>query len=259
MATNLLDPMTWQQYVPFISGRILYSKVWGSRSHNTEMPESDIDYLAVYAAPAGQLLGLDPPIESFDQKYLQDKYQSLGIPKPPDSIPDFQVHEVGKFAQLLLKGNPGIVEMLFTERMQYCNFAFGWRSLLEMRRIFLCKKTVEQYLGYANEQLKKLARGSGLHSKGGVYGEKWGYHMYRVATDALRIAQGGAPLVWKEGPERETLMQIRRGEWTKERVESETLAVIKKIEDLKPWPLPDLPDKALLGNWLIGVRQAVGW
>ncbi len=147
--------------------------------------------------------------------------------------------------------------MLFTDRMQFCDRA--WNDLAQHRRLFLCKKTVEQYLGYANEQMKKLARGSGLHSKGGVYGEKWGYHMYRVVTDALRIAQGGEPRVWKDGAERETLMQIRRGEWTKERMESETLAIIKKIESLKPWSLPDLPDKAYLEHWLIGVRKAVGW
>ncbi len=222
------------------------------------MPESDTDYLAVYAAPAEKLLGLDPPIDSFDQEYVKKFYaQKFGILKLSESMPDFQVHEIGKFAQLLLKGNPGIIEMLFTDKM--VRYHSGWKPLIQNRRLFLCKKAVEQYLGYANEQLKKLSRGSGLHSKGGVYGEKWGYHMYRVATDALRIAQGGEPLVWKEGEERETLMQIRRGEWTKERVEKETLAIVKKIEDLKPWPLPDLPDKAFLSRWLISIRKLIGW
>lgn len=252
-----LDPLAWLEHARFVEGTVLYSKVWGSRSHNTELPESDTDFLAVYAAPNAKMLGLDPPLDSFDQEYLKKFYASLGIPKPAESIPDFQVHEVGKFAQLLMKGNPGILEMLFTNRMVKYDRMFD--PLVENRRMFLCKKAVEQYLGYANEQLKKLARGSGLHSKGGVYGEKWGYHMYRVVGDALRIAHGQDPVVWKEGEERATLMQIRRGEWTKERVEKETLDVIGKIEGLKPWSLPDLPDKKFLEDWLIGVRKQIGW
>ncbi len=99
-----LDPMAWLAHAFFVDGPVLYSKVWGSRSHNTEMPESDTDYLAVYAAPAEKLLGLDPPIDSFDQEYVKKFYaQKFGILKLSESMPDFQVHEIGKFAQLLLK------------------------------------------------------------------------------------------------------------------------------------------------------------
>jgi predicted nucleotidyltransferase len=78
-------------------GNIIYAKIWGSHSHNTQLPTSDVDYLLVYAAPRDAILGLF---------------------KRPDTVdgtkPDFQAHEVGKFCELLIKGNPAIVEMLFT-------------------------------------------------------------------------------------------------------------------------------------------------
>jgi hypothetical protein len=253
----VLDPMAWSRFCPELKGMLVFSKVWGSRSHNTQMPESDTDYLAVYLAWNKELLSLDPPIDSFDQEYVRKHQGEPGIPAATEDMPDFQVHEVGKFAQLLLKGNPGIVEMLYTERMIW--FDPKWKPLVENRGKFLCKKAVESYLGYAGEQMKKLARGSGLHSKGGVYGEKWGYHMYRIVLDALRIAQGGEPVVWKEGKELEDLMAIRRGEWSKDRMQKETTEVIGKVEALKPWPIPDEADKAFLNDWVLRIRGLSSW
>ena len=213
--------------------------MWGSHSHDTNIPGSDYDYLGVYVAPTRVMLSLDPAPDTIQKK-----------------DPDMQIHEAAKFARLLMKGNPGIIECLFTEKMQYCTNA--WNKLRLYRDQFLTKRCVKQYLGYCQGQLHKLVHAggkSGLHTSGGKYNTKWAYHLIRLAHDAERIAKGEFPTVWKEGEERELLMSIRRGEFSKEKIEQMGTAMIRKVDGMKPWDLPEEPDKRLLNDWLWDVRS----
>lgn len=84
--------------------------------------------------------------------------------------------------------------------------------------------------------------------------EKWAYHIFRLGFDAKRIAQGQEPIVWKEGAERDTLMEIRTGLWSRQRVEDDALALIHEIDGMKPWPVPDEGDRGWLNEWLLGIR-----
>lgn len=224
-----------------LPGRVIYAKLWGSRSHNTEMPNSDEDFLAVYRAPTNQVLSLHPPPETVDNIEGQK--------------PDFQAHEIRKFCQLLLKGNPGIIEMLFTEKFIFATPE--WLELKERRNDFLTQTAVRQYLGYAEGQLKKLFAHSGeagLHTKGGRYSEKWAYHLVRLLGDAKRIATGGEPIVWKEGEERDLLMKIRTGEMPQAEVERHARALLAEIDGMKPWGIPEEADESFLEAWLLNQR-----
>lgn len=228
-----LDPLRWK--ADPIPGSALYSKVWGSYSSNTDVPGSDVDYTGVYVAAPEKHLSLHPPSDTLTGEK-----------------PDYQIHEVGKFCNLLLKGNPGIIEMLFTER--YAWFDPRWQPLRDSRRLYLCGNVVRQYLGYSIAQLHRLRHGKSVHSHGGIPGEKWCYHMVRTIFDAERIANGGEPVIWKTGQERETLMAIRTGLLSIEqgvKIAEETIA---RIDSKKPWPIPERADEAFLNNWLLWIR-----
>lgn len=233
-----LNPLAWVNHAPTFKGTVLFSKIWGSHSHQTSVAASDVDYLAVYAANTRDLLSLDPPSETLTGEK-----------------PDYQVHEVKKFCDLLMKGNPGIIEMLFTDKLMTTTAA--WEELRAERKKFLTTTVVEQYLGWAGGQLHKLAAKGGkggLHSKGGVYNEKWAYHLIRILLDVKRIATGQEPLVWKEGEERELLLRVRREEIGQSVVEQMAKKMVAEIDSLKPWPLPEQPDKVFLNNWLLRIR-----
>jgi hypothetical protein len=233
---NPLDPLAWQKDMPNpLRGWLLFSKVWGSHSHDTQLPGSDVDYVGVYVAHQQDLLGLHPPADTI----THDK-------------PDVQLHEVKKFCDLLLKGNPGIIEMLFTDKMLWCDPK--WAPLCAGRRKFLCKNVVKQYLGYSMAQLQRLRHGKPVHSKGGVPGEKWCYHMVRVAWDAERISRGDEPKVWKDGEEREKLMAIRTGLWSVDQAVKEAEETIARIDSRRPWPIPDEAEETFLNAWLLWVR-----
>lgn len=226
-----LTPVT--DLIPY---RLIFSKVWGSHSHNTNIPGSDIDYLGVYVAPTKAVLSLDKPPQTIEGK-----------------SPDIESHEVEKFCRLLIKGNPSMVEMLWTEIM--CVGSSEWEELRTMRHEFLSCQVIKQYLGYSRGQLHRLDAGTRLHTKGGAYNTKWAYHMIRVLGDALLIAKGGGPEVWKDGEEHALLMQIRCGEFTPEQIISMAQERTAAVEGLRPWPLPENGNQAYLNKWLLDIRN----
>ncbi len=78
--------------------------------------------------------------------------------------------------------------------------------------------------------------------------------MLRVLGDADSMAQGGEPAVWKDGPERDFLMDIRLGRYTADEVVAMAEERRAHIESLRPWPLPDEGNRAALNEWLLWVR-----
>ena len=222
-------------------GHVVFAKVWGSRSHNLQLPTSDWDFAGVYATPLRKLVGLRPPPETWENKV------------EPHTV----FHEIGKFAKLLLIGNPGILEMLFTDHL--CVETPEWQILKAERRRFLTATAVGQYLGYANGQMKRLEKHegqAGLHTKGGEYSEKWAYHITRLIHDALNIAQGGEPAIWIESGSQlhDTIMQIRRNEWTWQQVRDYISNLMERIAAMKPFNLPETGDENVLNDWLLKVR-----
>lgn len=224
-------------------GRPIFGKISGSQSHNLNLTTSDVDYLVVYVTPLKKLLSLSPPADS--------------VSNPDGSKPDYQAHEVGKFSQLLLKGNPTVIEMLFSDRL--CFETPIWQRLKAERKRFLCAHSVKQYLGYVQGQMARLLKHggkSGLHSKGGAINEKWSYHCIRLLSDAERIAKGQEPVIWKEdgSEERELLMKIRTDQVGQEAIEQLIRQGIARIDGMKPWPIPDEGDRQFLEDWLLDLR-----
>ncbi len=222
---QLLDNFTAK-----LPGFVLYRKVWGSYGHGTQLPTSDVDYLAVYQLPTREIASLITGPQTVD-----------------GNKPDFQAHELGKFCALLLKGNPGVVECLFTAHMQETTPV--WGLLRNQRATFINQTTLRQYLGYCDGQLHRLDAGTRLHSRGGEYNTKWAYHLIRIALDAERIAHGEPPIVLKEGTEQALLMQIRAGKFEPDAITSMYHEIKQRINAIKV-SLPETADRKELDAWL---------
>lgn len=219
------------------SGDIIFAKVAGSHSHNCNVPTSDVDALGVYVADIDSILGLDD---------VEDTVTTDGN--------NCTLHEVGKFCHLLLKGNPTVVEMLWTDRM--CYETAMWLDLKKERKRFLTCRVLEQYLGYMISQMRKLEKGTSVHTTGGQYNEKFAYHFLRLGGDAVAIARGDDPQVWKEeGHERDVLMKARAGKYSQAWVLDRAKTMIDFIDGKKPWPLPEDGDREWLNDWLLWVRK----
>lgn len=228
-----------------IPGKVMFAQVAGSQSYNLALDDgsSDFDFLGVFVRSTKEILRVHPPRDHVDGH------------EPVD----FQFHEVGKFCKLLLKGNPTIVEMLFTDSRTYQmpRPALGgwWVELRRNREMFLNARTLKQYLGYAQGQWRRLLAGQSLHTTGGEYGTKWAYHIIRLLIDAEDIARGRQPKVWKTGEDHDVLMAIRRGLTSQRTVEMTMNNLIREIESLKPWPIPEGPDEDWVNHWLYTLRM----
>jgi len=209
---------------------IFLLKTSGSQSYNLATPDSDHDFLGVFVNPVNSLFGLRQPRDHYDGK-----------------DPDFQIHEIGKFANLLVKGNPNLVEIMFGRTENYIipiEWEDYWRELYENREILLNARTVRQYLGYAKGQYQRLTKGQSLHTTGGQFNTKWAYHIIRLLLNAAQIAEGEHPTVWWDGPQRDNLMNIRRGLLDQQTIEIMMNSIIEHIDGIKPWSIPDEPDEA---------------
>lgn len=166
----------------------------GSRAYGTEFPESDDDYGGIFIGGLRSRLSLDGP----------------GPDTFAGTAPDFTIHEIGKFCRLALKGNPAVLEMLWNPNVIMSD---EWgRELVALRNGFLHRGSLDVYVAYAESQMKKMVKGRGLHSKGGVYNGKHGAHLVRLLSAGLHLARTGEVLVRVEADLASLLKKIRRQE-----------------------------------------------
>ena len=219
-----------------VPGYSIMNRVAGSRAFNCDIETSDWDWAGVYIAPLSRLLGLNPPKESWKL-----------------DAPNCQYHEVRRFAEMLAEGTPAALESAFCERM--IHVTPPWEALRLIRDKFVTQQAVVKYIRYGEGQLKKYLAGQPVHAKGGKPGEKWLYHVVRLAKQAVHIAGGGMPYNWQEGGDRELLLSIRRQEVPESDAVTIARELFKKARGMEPYPLPEGPDIGALENWIIDTRE----
>eukprot|EP01132_Coremiostelium_polycephalum_P000840 gene840-1047_t len=194
-------------------GEILFFSLAGSHSFNLNIETSDKDYFGVFIGDIDDVLSLTPPISMLD---CHD--------------PDYVMFEVSKFCELILKGNPKLVEPLFSTK--YCYKSSQWLNVLyENRMKFITESVIYHYISYSKTQL-----------------------------EIKRMLNGEEPLVFLTGETRQHIMDIRMGRCKTDDVLSEIDALYKEIQDRldrmksENKSLPNPPIQ-LLSDWLVGVRR----
>ena len=149
--------------------RLLYLAISGSYGHGTNTEGSDIDIVGIYAGPVTSVLADLPSKSSI-----------------VTTSPDAQIHEVGKFISLAIKGNPSLLEMLWSP-VYYCDPEFA--MFRECREMFITQQMFNQYLGYCFAQVKhyrnKTHRWDYEQRK-----HKWVYHLVRCCMQAQMMLPG---------------------------------------------------------------------
>lgn len=218
-------------------GFVIMERVAGSRSFNCHREDSDWDWAGVYVAPLRDLIGLNPP-----------KSESWKL-----ETPNCQYHEVRRFAEMLAEGTPAALESAFCEKMM--TTTPPWEKLRLIREKFVTRQAVVKYIRYGEGQLKKYLAGKPVHSKGGKPGEKWLYHVARLAKQAFYLANGQMPQNWQDQPSRDFLMLIRDGTMPEDEVVRHSREMFDHARRLEPYPLPEQPDMAALNEWVLETRE----
>ena len=235
-----------------IPGNIIFRGLGGSHSYGVANEDSDFDLKFIYVQPTTDFLGLNVPTrDTHDGKIELDGVEC-----------DFVAYEVRKFAGLLLKGNPNIIEFLYFPEDLY-EAGDDWTNLVGHRQRFLTQEAIKQYTGYAAGQMKRLqnkleGKKASLHTTGGEYNTKWAYHMVRLMWEVDLIATGREPQVRWTGPFEQKLRDVRAGGWTPEEILKWTRQKLDAIDAADVSVLPEKGDAEILDRWVREVRAKNG-
>jgi len=117
---------------------IILLGIGGSYSYGTENENSDIDVRGVMLNRRSDLIGLT----SYEQ-YV-------------DTYTDTTVYTFNKMITLLLNCNPNTIELLGLKQEHYLYLNAIGKSLIDNAGIFLSKRAVQSFGGYADAQLRRL-------------------------------------------------------------------------------------------------------
>ncbi len=115
---------------------IIFKAIVGSQAYGTNIASSDIDYKGVYAQSTEELVG-------------------FGYKEQIEVSKDECYYEVRRFLQLLESANPTMLELLYMPADCVIEKHPAFDLILENRALFLTKKCLNSFAGYAYAQIKK--------------------------------------------------------------------------------------------------------
>lgn len=118
--------------------RIMLLGLGGSYAYGTNNEESDIDFRGVTLMLPSDLIGLT----QFEQ-YEDDKTDTV-------------IYGFNKLVSLLLECNPNTCEILGLDEDQYLIKSELGQELIDNSRLFLSKRAIKSFGGYADAQLRRL-------------------------------------------------------------------------------------------------------
>jgi len=150
------------------------SELHGAKVHGTD----DLDIYGIYIEPPEMVLGLESMPHFVWSTAGNDRRNG------PSDV-DVTLYSLKKWAGLACKGNPTALHFLFAENAVANNV---WIDILRDRRAFLARTFVKPFLGFADDQLKRMTGSKGRGKKGQrpEIEEKFGYDV-KAAMHTLRL------------------------------------------------------------------------
>lgn len=144
----------------------------GSHAYGTARPDSDDDFRGVYIVPTSDLFRLHRPAETFARE-----------------DPDVALHELGKFCALAAAANPTVLEVLWAEPL---HLSPAGEFLRKHRHLFLSRRALKTYGGYATQQIRRAQAGTG-GSRGQAHlrREKFLLHTLRLMETGIDLMRTG--------------------------------------------------------------------
>jgi len=121
-----------------LKGKLIFLTYGGSHAYGTSTPESDTDIRGCAFNRKSDLIGLS----EFEQVVVENT--------------DTTIYGFNKFINLLCNCNPNIIEMLGCKPEHYLIYNPVGQELIDNKKMFLSKKAVQSFGGYANQQLRRL-------------------------------------------------------------------------------------------------------
>ncbi len=236
-------PEELEKKLPAWTSNVILEGYRGSHSHGTYIPSSDplsvddIDIFRIVVQPEEYYLG----INSYLKK--QEHFEAF------IGEHDILVYDIRKFIYLLSKGNPNVHIFLWLRHEDYFKVTEAGKHLISKRMEFLSQKVIHSFGGYASAQIKRMThfkyegymgnKRKSLVSKHG-YDCKNATHCIRLLLTAIDLLKTGKIIVYR-AKDRDTLIDIKTGMWSLERVKEYTNDLEAEFDRLSQ--KSDLPSK----------------
>lgn len=219
--------MTAAEIAPWL----ILEAVVGSRAYGLANAGSDTDRRGVYLPPAERTWSLTPPPEQVEAIRDGD---------------DFAAWELARFLRFALKGQPTVLEVLWSPLVTRQS-AVG-AELIALRGAFVSKAALTPYIGYAEAQLKLTRKANK---------PKPAVHLIRLLHAGLHLCRTGEVLV-AVGPHLTELAAIRSGETPLDAVEERAAGLIAELRAAaETCGLPDAPDAGRVEAFLQRARRGM--
>lgn len=153
---------------PHLGKNIMFLTYGGSYAYGTNIEGSDIDVRGVAANTEAELFGLS----NFEQAI--------------DNGTDTTVYGFRKYLSLIMACNPNVIEMLGCRPEDYVLVSPAGRLLLENKSLFLSRKAIYSFGGYAQAQLRRLQIAVARHR---VTPQQKGDFILTTCDSAMRVKE----------------------------------------------------------------------
>lgn len=245
----------------YVISNCCYLTIMGSQAYGTNIAESsDWDIYGFCIPPKrivfphieGRILGfgsLGERFEQYQQHHIQDN----------DKEYDLSIYSIVRYFQLLMDGNPSVLDSLFTP-YECVIFSTQIANMVrEKRQLFLAKSCFKRYKGYAYSQMHKIntkfPQGGERKESVEKYGldTKYAMHLVRLLLEIEQILITGDLDMRKD---KEQLKAIRRGEMTKDEVFAWATEKEKHLEELYvKSTLPEKPSEDKIKQLLLNCLE----
>ena len=121
-----------------LKNRLLFLTLGGSYSYGTNVETSDVDVRGCAMNSRSDILGMT----NFEQVV--------------DNVTDTTVYSFNKLISLLINCNPNVIEMLGCKPEHYFLITKIGQEMIDNQHMFLSRRAVHAFGGYANQQLRRL-------------------------------------------------------------------------------------------------------
>jgi predicted nucleotidyltransferase len=219
------------------------SELHGAKVHGTD----DLDIYGVYIEPPEMVLGLD--------SFPHFVWSTAGNDRRngPNDV-DVTLYSLKKWAGLACKGNPTALHFLFAESAIRNAI---WAEIVYHRIVFLARTFVKPFVGFADDQLKRMSGSKGRGKKGQrpEIEEKYGYdvkaamHTLRLLYECKELLLDGT--ITMPRPERDLLIRVRTGKYSMDKVIAMAQKLFAECEEAaKCSSLPDRVDRTKVSRLL---------
>ncbi|HEY4378896.1 MAG TPA: nucleotidyltransferase domain-containing protein [Acidobacteriaceae bacterium] len=223
---------------------VIHLFIGGSELHGAKVGATDdLDLYGVFLDGPAVTLGLKPRTHFVWSTATDDRRNG------PDDV-DLTLYSLHRWAHLAAKGNATALHFLFADATATTSDL--WLQIQARADLFLSRRSAEQFIGFADNQLRRITGERGRGAKGirPEYEGKFGYdtkaamHCLRLYLECIELMRFGK--ITLPRPEREFLVAARSGEWTLERFLDEARRLRLEAEDAATQS--DLPESVALGS-----------